>query len=95
MKANKFNTMKRETKENIFNYIIYILENFYTEDFTYLKWWGCCIFYPFFIIKNVIITPFLIISTPILYCYFIRIDKINTILQQINSKFINIYNDSE
>lgn len=94
LNINKIYIMKKELKQNIFNYIIYILETFYTEDFSYLKWWGVIIFYPFFILKNIIITPVLLLFTPVLYWYFNRMKKIDRILQQLNKTMIKSFDNS-
>jgi hypothetical protein len=76
--------MKHSTKEKIFQFFIFILENFYTNDLIILKKWAYSIIYPFYIIRNIIQTPILVLLTPILWLYFININKINKILLIIN-----------
>jgi hypothetical protein len=79
--------MKKQTKQKLFDFLIFIIERFYTEDLSTVKKWMYIIIYPFSIIRKIIMTPFIILFSPVIYWYFLRVNKINAILKHIFLNF--------
>lgn len=75
--------MKKQTKQKLFEFLIFIIERFYTEDLSAVKKWMYVMIYPFSIIRKIIMIPFIILFSPIIYWYYLKITTITKLLEHV------------